>query len=98
MLVYSKVNVIIPSNDGRQHIRLNRGDVAEVPKWAAATKYFKLLQADGQLVTTSKAAADKDAQQAEDKKPGQEPPKEDKKPSQAGEPAGDKNEAEDAAK
>ena len=80
MLVYSKVNVIIPSNDGRQKIRLTRGDVAEVPKWAAATKYFKLLQADGQLVTTSKTTVDKDAQQAEDKKPGQEPPKDEGEP------------------
>lgn len=71
MLVYSKVNAIIPSPDGSKKVRVNRGEVADVPKWCAATRYFKLLAADGQLVNTSKATADKDAQKAADtKKPG----------------------------
>lgn len=69
MLVYSKVNAIIPSDDGREKVRVNRGEVAAVPEWCAATTYFKLLAADGKLVITSKATADQDVQQAEDKKP-----------------------------
>lgn len=83
MLVYSRVNAIIPSNDGREKVRVNRGVVAEVPKWALATAYYKALVADGKLVPTSKATADRDAQQAEDKKPdnaGESKPEEPDKP------------------
>ncbi len=66
MLVYSRINAIIPSKDGREKVRVNKGLVADVPKWAAATAYFKALVADGKLVMTTKATADKDAQKAED--------------------------------
>ena len=68
MLVYSRINAVIPGNNGREKIRVNKGLVADVPKWAAATAYFKALVTDGKLVPTSKANADKDAQNAEDKK------------------------------
>ena len=65
MLVYSRINAVIPGNNGREKIRLNKGLVVDVPKWAAATAYFKALVTDGKLVPTSRA---KDAQNAEDKK------------------------------
>ena len=68
MLVYSRINAVIPGNNGREKIRLNKGLVVDVPKWAAATAYFKALVTDGKLVPTSKANADKDAQNAKDKK------------------------------
>lgn len=67
MLVYSRVNAIIPSNDGREKVRLNRGVVADVPKWALATAYYKALVADGKLVPTTSNKADADAEKAEAK-------------------------------
>lgn len=70
MLVYSRVNAVIPSNDGREKVRLNRGIVADVPEWCAATNYFQLLAADGKLVITNKAEADRDAEKAEKAKKG----------------------------
>lgn len=66
MLVYSRINAIIPNKTGREKVRVNKGLVADVPKWAAATAYFKALVADGKLVMTTKTNADKDAQKAED--------------------------------
>ena len=69
MLVYSRIKAIIPGEAGkneREKVRLHKGLVTDVPKWAAATAYFKALVADGKLVVTTKAHADKDAQAAED--------------------------------
>ena len=66
MLVFSKRNIILPAPDGSTAVRLRRGEVREIPDWAAKTAYFSALAADGKLVSTGKA--DRELQAAEEKK------------------------------
>ena len=51
--VMSNCNVIIPSPDRSDSIRLFRGQVGEAPDWAAKTAYFKALVADGKLIVSN---------------------------------------------
>lgn len=50
MFVMSKRNIVIPSPDGAQSVRLHAGFVGEIPAWAASTPYFAGLVADGKIV------------------------------------------------
>lgn len=68
MVVLSKKNVIIPSADGSQSVRLSRDQITDVPAWAAKTPYFKALVADGKLCTVEKKKPEKPA------KPPEQPP------------------------
>lgn len=54
VFVMSNRNIIIPSPDGKESVRLKRGDICQVPDWAAKTAYFKALAADGKLVVSEK--------------------------------------------
>lgn len=63
MFVMSNRNVIIPSPDGSESVRLRRGQMGNVPDWAAKTAYFKALVADGKLVV-SDSSKDKDQEKA----------------------------------
>lgn len=54
VFVMSNRNIVIPSPDGKESVRLNRGDICQVPDWAAKTAYFKALAADGKLVVSEK--------------------------------------------
>lgn len=65
MFVLSKRNIVLPSPDGSAAVRLRRGDMADLPDWAANTEYFQGLVADGKLVVTGKD--DKTAQKAAEK-------------------------------
>lgn len=51
--VVSNRNIVIPSPDGRQRVRLPKGFMGAVPDWAAETDYFKALVADGKLVVSA---------------------------------------------
>lgn len=51
--VVSNRNIVIPSPDGRQRVRLPQGFMGAVPDWAAETDYFKALVADGKLVVSA---------------------------------------------
>lgn len=64
MFVLSKRNVDLPGPGGVVH--LNRGQMADVPAWAADTAYFKALVADGKIVPS--ATSDKSMQAAAEKK------------------------------
>ncbi len=55
MFVMSKRNIIIPSPDGTESVRLRRGEVAAVPEWASKTAYFKALLEDGKLLAADGA-------------------------------------------
>lgn len=66
MLVFSKRNIILPAPDGSAAVRLRRGEVREIPDWAADTAYFRALAADGKIVPTGRR--DKELQTAEEKK------------------------------
>lgn len=55
VFVMSNRNIVIPSPDGKESVRLNRGDICQVPDWAAKTAYFKALAADGKLVVSEKS-------------------------------------------
>ena len=55
VFVMSNRNIIIPSPDGKESVRLKRGDICQGPDWAAQTAYFKALAADGKLVVSEKS-------------------------------------------
>lgn len=56
--VASNRNIVIPSPDGAERVKLPRGYMGAVPDWAAKTAYFKALVADGKLIV-SEAKPDK---------------------------------------
>lgn len=64
MFVLSKRNVALPGPGGVVH--LSRGQMADVPAWAADTAYFKALVADGKIVPS--ATTDKATQAAAEKR------------------------------
>ena len=66
MFVLSKRNIIIPAPDGSASVHLARGQMVDVPDWAADTAYFKALVADGKIVPS--ATTDKATQAAAEKK------------------------------
>lgn len=66
MFIFSKRNIILPSPDGSQSVRVKQDFVGEIPDWAAETQYFRDLVADGKIVPT--ATRDKDTQSAAEKK------------------------------
>lgn len=65
MFVLSRRNIIIPSPDGTQSVRVSKGFLGEIPDWAAKTEYFQSLVADGKIVPTGKS--DKETQKAAEK-------------------------------
>ena len=66
MFILSKRNLILPSPDGKQSVRVAQDFVGEIPDWAAQTGYFQALVADGKIVPTTHR--DKDQQEADEKK------------------------------
>ena len=66
MFVLSKRNIVIPAPDGSTAVRLERGQIADIPDWAARTAYFQALVSDGKIVATGKA--DRETQAAAEKK------------------------------
>ena len=64
MFILSKRNIILPSPDGKQSVRVARDFVGEIPDWAAQTSYFRALVADGKIVPTTHR--DKDQQEADE--------------------------------
>lgn len=57
--VVSNRNIVIPSPDGRERVKLPKGFMGAVPDWASETAYFKALVADGKLIV-SDSKSDKD--------------------------------------
>lgn len=64
MFVLSKRNIDLLGPGGVVH--LSRGQMVDVPAWAADTAYFKALVADGKIVPS--ATSDKAAQAAAEKR------------------------------
>ena len=64
MFILSKRNIILPSPDGKQSVRVARDFVGEIPDWAAQISYFRALVADGKIVPTTHR--DKDQQKADE--------------------------------
>lgn len=62
MLIYSKYNFILPSEDRSQTVLVKRNCIGEIPTWAAETDYFKALVKDGSIVVTTPKQADKVAE------------------------------------
>ena len=65
MFILSKRNIILPSSDGSRTHFVPKGFIGSIPDWAAETRYFESLVADGKIVPT--ATADKELQTAEEK-------------------------------
>ena len=68
MFVYSHKHVRLPSKDGSLTFDVPRGYIGEIPDWAADTKYFRALVADGKI-SMPKSSADKDVVPETEKKP-----------------------------
>lgn len=66
MFVLSKRNIILPAPDGTAAVRLARGELKDIPDWAAKTEYYRALVADGKLVPTG--TRDRETQAADEKK------------------------------
>lgn len=66
MFILSKRNVILLSSDGSRTHFVPKGFIGNIPDWAAETKYFEALVADGKIVPT--AMPDKALQAAAEKK------------------------------
>lgn len=66
MFVLAKRNIVLPAPDGSTAVRVRRGDVADIPDWAAETAYFRALVADGKIVPSGRS--DRDTQTAAEKK------------------------------
>ena len=59
MFIFSRKHVRLPSKDGSLSFDVPRGYVGEIPEWAADTKYFRALVADGKI-SLPNSTADKD--------------------------------------
>lgn len=57
--VVSNRNIVIPSQDGRERVKIPKGFMGMVPDWVPKTAYFKALVADGKLIV-SESKSDKD--------------------------------------
>lgn len=79
MFVMSTRNIIIPSPDGKESVRLRRGEIGQVPAWAAKTAYFKALAADGKIVVSDRR---RDRDQEKANKAAEEAAKESEDPAQ----------------
>lgn len=51
MFIVAKRNIILPSVDGTQTHRVERGFIGEIPDWATQTPYFDALVKDGKIGT-----------------------------------------------
>lgn len=50
ILVLPKRNIVIPSPDGRESVRLNKDVISQVPDWVSKLPYYKALVADNKLL------------------------------------------------
>ena len=57
--VVSNRNIVIPSQDGRERVKLPKGFMGMVPDWVPKTAYFNALVSDGKLIV-SESKSDKD--------------------------------------
>lgn len=48
--VLPKRNIVIPSPDGKESVRLNKDVISQVPDWAPKSPYYKALVADKKLL------------------------------------------------
>lgn len=48
--VLPKRNIVIPSPDGKESVRLNKDIISQVPDWAPKSPYYKALVADKKLL------------------------------------------------
>ena len=67
MIILSKRNVIIPSDDGKVKRFIPKDYVGKVEAWVTKTEYFKALVGDGKIVV-SDTTKDKDVEKAATKK------------------------------
>lgn len=65
MFIAAKRNVILPSADGTESFRVQRGFVGDIPDWAGKTPYFEALVKDGKL-SIPESRKDRDIAEAEE--------------------------------
>lgn len=73
MFIVANRNIILPSADGSQSVRVERGFMGAIPDWAAKTPYFNALVKDGKIAVP-KSKKDKDIRGAGKPKNKQEGP------------------------
>lgn len=65
MIIVSKNNILIPSEDQSMFFPVHRGWMGEAPGWATNTQYFRDLVADGKIIV-SESRRDRDLQAADE--------------------------------
>lgn len=65
MVIVSKNNILLPSEDQSMVFPVPRGWMGEVPDWAFDTQYFRELAADGKIIV-SQSRRDCDLQAADE--------------------------------
>lgn len=65
MIIVSKNNILIPSEDQSMFFPVHRGWMGEAPDWATNTQYFRELVADGKIIV-SESRRDRDLQAADE--------------------------------
>lgn len=66
--VLPKRNIVIPSPDGKESVRLNKDIISQVPDWAPKSPYYKALVADKKLLVMTggkKGRGKKDEEETE---------------------------------
>lgn len=66
MFITAKRNIILPSVDGSENYRVQRGFIGEIPDWATKTQYFQDLVKDGKIGIPA-SRKDKDISDVEEK-------------------------------
>lgn len=66
MIIVSKRNIVIPSDDGKTSYFVPRDYIGKIPDWATKTRYYGELVKDGKIVV-SDTIKDKDVTAAEEK-------------------------------
>lgn len=66
MIIVSKRNIVIPSDDGKTSYFVPRDYIGKIPDWVTKTRYYGELVKDGKIVV-SDTIKDKDVTAAEEK-------------------------------
>lgn len=66
MIIVSKRNIVIPSDDGKTSYFVPRDYIGKIPDWVTKTRYYGELVKDGKIVV-SDTVKDKDVTAAEEK-------------------------------
>ena len=90
--VLPKRNIVIPSPDGKESVRLHKDVISQVPDWAPKSPYYRALVADKKLLVMTPEKKGKGGKRAEEdaarKAAEEEAARKDKQDAQLGDASG----------